>query len=109
MAKEICMKTELDLFSPNAIQLDVECSKFAEIQPVVSLTDNSPLEFFISGNGEQYLDLALIILHLKIKVVKKNGGKTASTYHIPPINYILNTLFSELSVFLNYRQIVNQV
>ncbi|GFU41384.1 uncharacterized protein NPIL_497441 [Nephila pilipes] len=76
---------------------------------MASLTDNSPFEFFISGNGDQYLDLAHSILHLKIKVVKKNGTNLQNTDCIAPINYILNTLFSELSVFLNDRQIMNQV
>ncbi|KAF8784261.1 hypothetical protein HNY73_009965 [Argiope bruennichi] len=105
----ICLKTELDLFSENAVQLAIDGSAFVEIQPVASLTDNSPLEFFISGNGDQYLDLAHSILHLKIKVVKKNGTNLQNTDHIAPINYILNTLFSELSVFLNDRQVMNQV
>ncbi|GBM27869.1 hypothetical protein AVEN_216368-1 [Araneus ventricosus] len=109
MEGPICLKSELDLFEKVPIQLSIEGSAFAEIQPVASLSENSPLEFFISCNGDQYLDLAYSILHLQIKVVKKNGGIIENAKYIAPINYILNTLFSELSVFLNDRQVVNQV
>ncbi|KAF8790009.1 hypothetical protein HNY73_005097 [Argiope bruennichi] len=109
MENTVCLKSELDLFSNVPVQLAIDSSAFTEIQLVASLSDTSPIEFFISGNGDQYLDLAHTILHLQIKVVKKNGGNLATTDQVAPINYILNTLFSELSVFLNDRQVSNQV
>ncbi|GBM53883.1 hypothetical protein AVEN_64812-1 [Araneus ventricosus] len=94
MEGPICLKSELDLFEKVPIQLSIEGSAFTEIQPVASLSENSPLEFFFSGNGDQYLDLAYSILHLQIKVVKKNAGIIENAKYIAPINYILNTLFS---------------
>lgn len=110
MEKEsiVCLKSELDLFNSSAIQLGIDSSSFVQIHPLASLTDKTPIEFYISGNGEHYLDLAHTILHLRIQV-QKNGGNLAATDIVAPINYILNTMFSECTVFLNDKQVSSQV
>lgn len=110
MEKEsvICLKSELDLFNSPAIQLGIDSSSFVQIHPLASLSDKTPIEFYISGNGEHYLDLAHTILHLRIQV-QKNTGNLAATDVVAPINYILNTLFSECAVFLNDKQVSSQV
>lgn len=105
----ICLKSELDLFSTTPIQLAIEDSSFIEIHPLASITQNSPLEFVISGNGENYLDLAHTILHVQAKVVKKNGNAIEETDVVAPINYVLNTMFSECSIYLNDKQVASQV
>lgn len=105
---EICLKSELDLFSTQPVQLAVEDSSFVQIHPVATLGEKSPIEFFISGSGEYYLDLAYTILNLKVKITKKNGTDMVDTDHVAPICYFLNTLFSECSVYLNGKQIASQ-
>ncbi|GBO29575.1 Uncharacterized protein F54H12.2 [Araneus ventricosus] len=71
--------------------------------------DKAPIEFLISGNGEHYLDLAHTILHLQVKIVKKAANAVLTdTDHVAPINYILNTMFSQFSIFLNDKQIASQ-
>ncbi|GBO12257.1 Uncharacterized protein F54H12.2 [Araneus ventricosus] len=105
----ICLKSELDLFSSLPIQLAIDNSSFAQIHPISSLTDKAPIEFLISGNGEHYLDLAHTILHLQVKIVKKAANAVLTdTDHVAPINYILNTMFSQFSIFLNDKQIASQ-
>lgn len=104
----VSLKSELDLFSALPVQLAIEESSFLEIHPVASLNNASPIEFYISGNGEHYLDLSHTILHLQLKVTKKNGADMEATDKVAPINYILNTMFSECSVFLNDKQIASQ-
>lgn len=66
-----CLKSELDLFNSVAIQLGIESSSFIQIHPLASLSEKAPIEFFITGDGENYIDLAHTILHLRIKIVKK--------------------------------------
>ena len=105
---EICLKSELDVFSAQPIQLAVEDSSFVEIHPVASLSEKSPLEFFASASGEDYLDLAHTILNLKVKIVKKNGADIASTEHVAPLCYFLNTVFSECVIYLNGKQVASQ-
>lgn len=104
----ICMKSELDLFTQTPLQLSIDSSNFIEIFPVTSLSDKSPIEFFVAGNGEHYLDLSHSILHLQVKILKNNGNAIIDTDSVAPCNYILNTMFSELSLFLNDKQITSQ-
>lgn len=103
-----CLKSELDLFNNVAVQLGIDSSSFVEIHPLASLTDNTPIEFYVSSNGEQYLDLAHTILHLRIKIQKSSGAALDANDDVAPINYTLNTLFSECAIFLNDKQVASQ-
>ncbi|GFQ69837.1 uncharacterized protein F54H12.2 [Trichonephila clavata] len=103
-----CVKSELDLFNVNPVQLSTEDSSFTEIFPIASLSDKTPIEFYVSGSGEHYLDLAHTLLHLQVKVKKKNGTILGAPDQVAPINYLLNTLFSECSITLNDKQVSSQ-
>ncbi|GFT67252.1 uncharacterized protein NPIL_535251 [Nephila pilipes] len=103
-----CVKSELDLFSVSPVQLAIDESSFAEIHPVATLSHKTPIEFYVSGSGEHYLDLAHTLLHLQVKVKKKNGQSITETDQVAPINYLLNTLFSECSITLNDKQVSSQ-
>lgn len=103
------LKSELDLFTSTPIQLAIDDSSFLEVHPVASLNDNSSIEFYIGGSGDNYLDLAHSILHLQVNVKKKAGGNLENTDIVAPTNYFLNSLFSECSVFLNDKQVSSQV
>lgn len=109
MESAIFLKSELDLFQSSSLQLAIDNSSFVEIHPLSSLSDKTPIEFYISGNGEHYLDLAHSILHLQIRIVKTSGLDLVAADEVAPINYILNTLFSECSVFLNEKQVSSQI
>lgn len=104
----LCLKSELDLFSTTPIQLAVDESSFLEIHPIASLNDKNPLEFFCHGTGDTYLDLAHTILHMQVKILKNTNADLLDTDVVAPINYFLNTMFSECSVFLNDKQISSQ-
>lgn len=52
----LCLKSELDLFNNVGIQLSIDSSSFVEIHPISPLTDKTPIEFHISGSGENYVD-----------------------------------------------------
>lgn len=103
------LKSELGLFTSTPIQLGIESSTFIEIHPIASLSNKTPIEFYITGDGEHYLDLSHTILHLRIKITKNNGTDLVEADSVAPVNYILNTLFSECAVFLNDKQISSQV
>lgn len=105
----IGLKSELDLFTTTPIQLAIDDSSFLEVHPVASLNDNSSIEFYVGGSGDNYLDLAHSIIHMQVSIKKKTGGNIEATDIVAPINYFLNTLFSECSVFLNDKQVTSQV
>ena len=51
-----CTKSELDLFSIPAKQISK--GQWIERHPLSNITDRSPIEFNVSGTGEEYLDFA---------------------------------------------------
>ncbi|GBN06435.1 hypothetical protein AVEN_78131-1 [Araneus ventricosus] len=67
----ICVKSELDLFSIPSTQAAIEFGKFVEYFPLSNIRDGSPVEFHISGSGDEYLDLDDSYIHIKAKK-KKN-------------------------------------
>lgn len=103
-----CLKSELDIFENTTLQVSTEESSFLQIHPVASINDKGPLEFYQNSSGEFYLDFSHTLLYLQVKIVKNNGSATAATDYVTPVNYLLNTLFSDCSVFLNDKQISSQ-
>jgi len=53
-----CIKSEIDLFSAPPTQTSVENGNWIECHPLTTVGDDSPIEFEINGNGEDYSDLA---------------------------------------------------
>ena len=97
-----CSKSELDLFTAPYTQIAVESGSWIVYHPISSLTDQSPIEFFISGSGEDYLDLANTLLYRKVRVLKGNGDNTdAAEDIVAPVNLFGQALISQMDVFLN--------
>ncbi|GFW45069.1 uncharacterized protein TNCV_4513831 [Trichonephila clavipes] len=108
MEKCYCTKSELDLFASAPIQLAIDRSSFVEVHPVASISDNNTIEFLISGLGESYFDLSHLFLHVQSKILKVNGEAFQDADRCGPVNYLLNTMFSECHVSLNDRQISSE-
>ena len=68
-----CTKSELDLFSIPATQASVTKGQWIEYRPLSNITDSGPIEFNVSGSGEEYLDLAKTQVFVKAKITKANG------------------------------------
>ncbi|KAJ1154247.1 hypothetical protein NDU88_007001 [Pleurodeles waltl] len=69
-----CAKSELDLFSLKPTQTSIENSFFMEVSPMAALTPLAPIEFYVSGSTDMYLDLNNTLLHLVCKITKANGA-----------------------------------
>lgn len=100
-----CVKSELDLFTIPPTQTVIEKGQFVEFFPLSSVRDGGPIEFTISGSGEEYLDLAASYLHVIAKVVKADGSKLSADEVVAPINLFLHSLFSQVDISLNERNI----
>uniref|UniRef100_A0ABD2XFH9 Uncharacterized protein n=1 Tax=Trichogramma kaykai TaxID=54128 RepID=A0ABD2XFH9_9HYME len=72
-----CLKSELLLFDIPPTQTTIEESNWIHYKPISSLTDNSPIEFVVPGNGEDYIDLAHTMLNLRVSIVRKTGSVSA--------------------------------
>ena len=71
------------------------------MHPMTTVTDGSPIEFDISGTGEDYIDFANTMLYVKAKVTQNNGDDLADDAAVGPVNLFLHSLFSQVDISLN--------
>ena len=93
-----CTKSELDLFTFPATQTSITKGQWIEYHPLSNITDSGPIEFNVSGSGEEYLDLARTLLFLKAKNTKANGTVLELNEQVGPVNLFLHALFSQVDV-----------
>ena len=72
-----CAKSELDLFLIPPTQTAIERGHFVEYQPLANIRDGVPVEFNISCNGEEYIDLSASHLHVILRKPMIKPGATA--------------------------------
>ncbi|XP_062980760.1 uncharacterized protein F54H12.2-like [Elgaria multicarinata webbii] len=102
---EECAKSELDLFNIGPTQTSIERSLFIEVPPLSALSDSAPLDFYIPGNGEDYMDLNNTLLYVCCKIVNPDGTNLAVNEEVGLVNYPIASLFSQLDVTLGDRLI----
>ncbi|XP_073498446.1 uncharacterized protein F54H12.2-like [Phyllobates terribilis] len=100
-----CAKSELDIFYIPPTQTSIEKSLFVELQPIAALSDNAPLEFFISGSGDYYFDLNNTLLYINCCIVKQDNTLIVDGARVALINYLLATLFNQVDITLGDRLI----
>ncbi|KAI7804697.1 hypothetical protein IRJ41_016121 [Triplophysa rosa] len=83
----------------------LEKNTYLEVPPFSAISDSAPLEFFIAGTGEDYLDLNNTLLFLRLKITKPNGGDIPDPASVGLINYPGATIFSQVDVSLGDRLI----
>ena len=53
-----------------ATQTSISKGQWIEYHPISNITDSGPIEFYVSGTGDEYLDLARTQLFFKAKITK---------------------------------------
>ncbi|KAK7093427.1 hypothetical protein V1264_007186 [Littorina saxatilis] len=96
-----CTKTELDIFGVPPTQTALEKGQWIEHHPIATLTDTGPIEFQVSGSGDDYLDLANTFLYVSAAIKHADGTNLADDEEAGPVNLWLHSLFSQLDVSLN--------
>ena len=98
---EECFKSELDLFSVPMTQTSIESGSYVEYNPISSISDGTPVEFVISGTGQEYIDLANTQLYVKVDILKGDNARIDDKSEVAPVNLLLHSLFCEVDVKLN--------
>src|SRR6476469_11092012 len=97
-----CLKSELDLFSVPPTQTSIESGAYVEYHPISALVGNaSPIEFYISGGGQDYIDLAASQLYVRVQVTRANGTQLEAASQVAPVNLFLHSLFSDVDIKVN--------
>ena len=98
-----CAKSELELFTLPPTQTVIEKGQWVEFHPLANVTDGGPVEFNISGSGEDYLDLSQTQLYVKAKILKNDGTSIDEKSKVGPVNLLLHSMFSQVDISLNER------
>ena len=93
--------SQLDLFSVPPSQTSLEDGNFTEYHPVSVLTSISPIEFTVSVENSNYIDLANSFLYVRASVTGSDGKDLAKDMKIAPECNFLHTLWSQINVYLN--------
>ena len=102
-----CGKTETDLFSIPPTQASLEKGRWIDYHPLSSVeNDDGPITFLAAGT-EDYVDLSKTILFVEGKVVKSDGSDLSGDEqsNIAPVNNFLHSLFRQVDVYLNGKQV----
>ena len=100
-----CNKSELDLFLAPHVQTNIEQGKIVEIFPVSNVGDSGPIEFCITGSGDEFTDLRGSWLYFKVKVTKANGTDLGDDDRVAPANDLANCMIAGIDVTLNDKLI----
>ncbi|KAF4519026.1 hypothetical protein B566_EDAN001611 [Ephemera danica] len=85
--------------------LNSQCFKQESLVATAVVTDAAQLEFRIPGQGDHYVDLSRSLFNVKVKLLKADNTAYATTDIIAPVNNLLDSLFSDVKVELNQKQI----
>lgn len=99
------MPGQLDIFEKPIVQGGIIGGNYYQYKPTTSISDSNQLEFHVPGNGDYYIDTSMTLLNLKMQIVKDDGKKYAATDLIAPINNILDSVFSDVKVEFNQKQV----
>jgi len=101
-----CTKSELDLFEVPPTQISFENARIIDYYPIANI-ENGPIEFFISGSSDEYIDLSQTYLYVEAQITKHEATKTDATD--VPVNLFLHSLFSQVDVSLNDTLVTSSV
>lgn len=96
-----CAKSELDIFAVPPTQTSIESGVWVEYNPISSITDGIPIEFAVTGSGQDYVDLANTQIFVRAQILRANNAVIDNTDHVAPINLLMHSLFSEVDIKLN--------
>ena len=101
-----CDKSEIDLFSVPPTQQSLERGRWIDYAPLSSVENtDSPINFLVTGTDE-YIDLSKTILTITGKIVKDNEAVLdANQTDVAPVNNFLHSLFKQVDVYLNGKQV----
>ena len=96
-----CGKTELCIFDSALPQIAAENGSFQTIYPVTSIGGSNPndLEFVINASDNDYLDFGETLMSLR--VLKGDGKPIDKDVDIEAENYLFESLFADVVMFLN--------
>ena len=102
--QDLAQPMELSLFTSPTNQVAVEKIYFTEARPISSIgVSDTPIEIVVSGSGAEYIDLKRSKLYVKARILKADGTALAANEATGIINLPLQSMFSQMDVYLNNK------
>ena len=97
--------SSLCVFDKPGTQTDILKSTTIDYYPLSSIGDGGPIEFYIPGNGDDYVDLNDISLYVRFKVLKSDGKPITAADKVGLNNLPIASLFQDVSLMVGETQI----
>ena len=101
------MLSEFDYFSPSILQSSV-LNEYDELVQAKTVSRSGPIQFEVGGAANLYRDLSNSYLQVKCKVVQASGAALAENAPVAPVNLLLHSLFSNVSVVMNTKELTEK-
>lgn len=92
---------QLKLFQVPPTESAVVRSEWVEYRPLGVVTENSPVDFQITPQENQYLDLKRSLLKIRFRVVQADGQLVDPLDRVAIRNNIVNLFWSQDDIYLN--------
>lgn len=102
-----CVKSELDLFKSENVQVSQQAGRWVEHFPTSQINDGGPVEFFIPGSEDMYIDLNSSYMRMYFQITKKDGTSVGSDDKVGPVDLTMHSVFQQIDVFLNDKMITD--
>lgn len=106
-----CAKNELMIFEPKAVQYSVIGTEQIALKPIASIDNSTVITFLSQGFGDFYRNLESIYVVVKVQMqhFKDDGTEltkvSTTTLNVAPCNNLLHSLFKQITLKLNGRQV----
>ena len=98
----LCEDASFDLFSKPPTEAGIQEINDQEIAPLTALSSTSgSVEFSVSGDGEEYIDLSDLRLYVRVKVENADGKTAIADDDVELVHLWPQALFRQCDVFLN--------
>ena len=99
------MPGELDIFEKPVVQTGIIGGNWYQFKPITPVVDGNQITFQVSGQGDQYVDLARTLLNIKIQITKPDGSFFGADDMIGPVNNIFDSVFNNVNVEFNQKTV----
>ena len=101
-----CKNSALCLFDEQSVQTDITGTSVVEYYPQTSLSAGGPIEFFIPGAVDEYLDLSDSSILVHASIVKTDGKPIDNTKDkVCFVNQAISSLFQDVYLQIQDKQV----
>ncbi|XP_033728984.1 uncharacterized protein F54H12.2-like [Pecten maximus] len=98
----IGLPAALSIFTVPPNQVAIEKVYFSECRPMSSFNiSDAPIEIYVPGSGDRYIDLHKSRLYVKCRVKKADDSVLAENEKTGIINLLLQSMWSQIDIYMN--------